>query len=298
MKPRKAVITAAAPSQRSLPLQRFVDRDGLEKSALQIVIEEVVSAGVEEIGLVVCPGDQDTYRAAAGDHASRLVFFAQDNPRGYGDAVLRAAGFTGREPFLHLVGDHLYVSREARRCAQQLMETAAAENCSVSAVQATRESMLPYYGTVGGRREPRKSRLYLVERIVEKPTPTEAEQTLIVPGLRAGYYLCLFGMHVLTPAVMDILADEVGKADKVGGADQVRGADDGRPVQLTPALHKLAERERYLALEVAGDRYNIGVRYGILTAQLALALAGGDREDILAQLVELLANRPHAPHRP
>ena len=75
----------------------------------------------------------------------------------------------------------------------------------MSAVQATRESLLPYYGTVGGRRVPGRQDLYEIEDVIEKPTPTEAEQRLIVPGLRAGHYLCFFGMHVLTPAVMEIL---------------------------------------------------------------------------------------------
>jgi UTP--glucose-1-phosphate uridylyltransferase len=53
----------------------------------------------------------------------------------------------------------------------------------------------------------------------------------------------------------------------------------------------LAAQERYLALEVQGFRYNIGVKYGLLLAQLALALDGADREDVLVQLVELLALR-------
>jgi UTP--glucose-1-phosphate uridylyltransferase len=63
------------------------------------------------------------------------------------------------------------------------------------------------------------------------------------------------------------------------------------PIQLSPALAKLAGRERYLALEVEGLRYNIGLKYGLLFAQLALALDGHDREEILAQMVELLAAR-------
>ena len=46
-----------------------------------------------------------------------------------------------------------------------------------------------------------------------------------------------------------------------------------------------------LALEVAGQRYNIGEKYGLLTAQMALALDGIDREKILAQIVDLLAQR-------
>jgi len=52
------------------------------------------------------------------------------------------------------------------------------EDCAVSAVQATRESMLPYYGTVGGRHVSEARGLYEVETVVEKPTPTRAEQLL------------------------------------------------------------------------------------------------------------------------
>lgn len=277
MKIRKAVITAAAPSQRALPLQRLADRDGSEKSALQILIEEVISAGVEEIAIVVCAGDEAAYRDAAQEHASRLAFTPQPEPRGYGHALACAGPFVGREPFLHLVGDHLYLSREKRRCAQQLVEIASAEACPVSAVQPTRESMLPYYGTVGGHRLPRSQYLYQVERVAEKPTPTEAEQTLNVPGLRAGHYLCLFGMHVLSPLVMDLLGEAIARSRPGGKID------------LSPALSELARRERYLALDVRGDRYNIGVKYGLLMAQIALALAGADREMVLAQLVEHLA---------
>ena len=77
-------------------------------------------------------------------------------------------------------------------------------------MQATRESLLPYFGAVGGRRLPGGQDLYRVETVIEKPTPTEAEQHLVVPGLRAGHYLCFFGMHVLTPAVMEILGRHAG----------------------------------------------------------------------------------------
>ena len=63
------------------------------------------------------------------------------------------------------------------------------------------------------------------------------------------------------------------------------------PVMLSPALAELARRERYLAMVVNGLRYNVGLKYGTLIAQLALTLNGADREEILAQLVELLAGR-------
>lgn len=274
----KAVITAAGADQRRLPLQRFVDLDGVEKNALQIVIEEVLAAGVEQICLVVRPGDDAVYAEAAEHYAGMLRFVEQPVPRGYGEALYRAAEFVGDEPFVHLVSDHLYISGEKRRCAQQLVEVARSAAAAVSAVQPTRESMLPYYGAVGGRRVAGRTDLYEIEDVLEKPTPTEAEQRLIVPGLRASHYLCFFGMHVLTATVMEIL-------------DQHVTAADGAPVLLSPALDELAQRERYLAMVVNGSRYNIGVKYGTLLAQLALTLNGTDREEVLAKLVELLAGR-------
>jgi UTP--glucose-1-phosphate uridylyltransferase len=278
MKLTKAVVTAAGRSQRALPVQTLVDRDGVEKKALEIILDEAVDAGAEEICLVVAPGDEPAYRAAAGAHAPRLAFVAQPEPLGYGHAILCARAFTAGQPFLHLVSDHLYISRGATRSAKQVAELARAEGCAVSAVQPTRESVLRFYGAVGGRRVALRPDLYEIQHVLEKPTPSEAEQVLSVPGVRAGFYLCFFGIHALTPAVMDIL-----------GAQAERNRD--RPLDLSGALAELARRERYLALEVAGQRYNIGLKYGLLTAQLALALDGVDRERILAQIVDLLAQR-------
>ncbi len=255
MEIKKAVITAAGKTQRTLPLQTLVDSDGVTKTALRILIEEILATGIEEIR-----------------------FVEQTTPLGYGHAVFCAQEFVGNRPFLLLVGDHLYVSGGKKRCAQQLIDIAAAENCSVSAVQATHESKLPYYGAIGGRLVAARKGLYEISQVLEKPTPTEAEQKLIVPGLRAGHYLCFFGMHVLTPAVMAMLAQEVSQASNRG-------------VHLTTALAHLAQRERYLACELQGHRYDVGVKYGFLTAQLALALDGQDRDEVLGGLVELLARR-------
>lgn len=278
MEIKKAIITAAGKSQRTLPLQTLVDRDGQTKTALRILVEEVLAAGIEEICVVICPGDQATYAAAAAGSGGRLRFIEQTSALGYGHAVLCAREFTGDQPFLLLVGDHLYVSGAQKRCAQQLVEIAASENAAVSAVQATHESKLPYYGTIGGHLAGTGKGLYEISRVLEKPTPTEAEQMLIVPGLRAGHYLCFFGMHVLTPAVMDLLKEELANSG-------------GRPIPLTAALTRLATRGRYLAAELSGRRYDIGVKYGLLTAQLALALDGRDRDEVMSTLLELLARR-------
>lgn len=274
MEIKKALITAAGKNQRTLPLQSLVDRDGTAKTALAIIIEEILRAGIERIGVVISPGDEHAYRIAAGRDAARLTFIVQKEPWGYAHAIHCAADFCGDDAFLLLVGDHLYLSATEKGCAQQLVEIASAENCSVSAVQSTHESKLPYYGAVGGQLVQAARRLYQVSAVLEKPTPTEAEQKLVVPGLRAGYYLCFFGMHVLTGTVQKTLTSLF----QSGGEVNFRGA-----------LSALAAQERYLACELEGRRYDFGVKYGLLNAQLALSLAGTDRDEVLTNMVELLA---------
>ena len=283
MRVQKAVITAAGPGQNGLPLQRLVDRDGVEKTALEMIVEEIDSSGIDSVAIVIRPGDRDAYAAAAGRYVDRITFVTQDQPRGYGDALLRARGFMANEPVLHQVGDHLYLSRIGKSCAQQLIDAAQAEQCAVSAVQPTREHMLPYFGTVGGNRLPRSEHLYEVRRVIEKPTPTLAEQELTISGFRSGTYLCFFGMHVLTPGAMDMLAELAQRHPQ-------------RSIALAEALNELAARERFLACEIAGSRYNIGMKYGLLTAQLAFSLSGVDRDKVLTELVELMAQQSLGSH--
>jgi UTP--glucose-1-phosphate uridylyltransferase len=278
-----------------------VDRDGLTKPTLQIIAEEAIESGIEEICVVSAPGDEAVYRAQLRSYAEnlrsshrgmdwaeeqarrlvdleqRLQFTVQADALGYGHAVWCARDFVGDAPFLLLLGDHLYISSEPRRCARQLIELATAENCAVSAVQATREHLIYQYGTLAGRRLPEHPEIYAIQEIIEKPNPTLAELRLHIPGLPAGHYLCFFGMHVLTPSVFEIL-DEIVR-------------DDLRElglIQLTTALNRLASNERYLALETRGSRFNLGAKFGVVEAQIALALAGTDRERILSLLLESL----------
>ncbi len=307
MRVTKAVITAAGRGARQYPafdtvqkaMLPVVDRDGLTKPVLQVIAEEALESGIEEICVVTAPGDEDYYRrhfqtyAATlrsayrgvewaeqqskrmGELIQRLRFAEQAEPKGYGHAVWCARDFVAGEPFLLLLGDHLYVSNENRRCARQLIDLAVAEQCAVSAVQATREHLIHQYGTISGRRLHDRSDVYAIEEILEKPNPTIAELRLQIPGLRAGHYLCFFGMHVLTPVVFDLLGTLVTEDRRELGS-----------IQLTTALCELARRERYLALETSGARYNLGVKFGGVEAQIALALAGADRQAMLTTLLE------------
>ncbi|QDV37233.1 UTP--glucose-1-phosphate uridylyltransferase [Tautonia plasticadhaerens] len=310
MQVSKAVITAAGRGARQYPasdtvqkaMLPLVDRDGLTKPLLQIIAEEAIDSGIEELCIVSAPGDESRYRQqfrGIADHLrssyrgvswaeeqarrvaeleSRLRFVEQREPEGYGHAVWCAREFVGHHPFLLLLGDHLYISREPRRCARQLIDLATAEGCAISAVQATREHLIHQYGTLTGRRLHDRPDAYQIDEIIEKPNPTLAELRLQTPGLRAGYYLCFFGMHLLTPSIFELLDEQLRRDDREAGQ-----------LPLTPALNALAAREKYLALEAVGSRHNLGVKFGYVEAQVALALGGKDRDRMLAMLIESVA---------
>ncbi len=310
MQIRKAVITAAGRGVRLYPaadtvqkgMLPFIDRDGLNKPAIQIIAEEALDSGIEEICVVCAPGDDERYldrfqllrenllaaykgvewareqENRLNDLLRRLQFRVQHKPLGYGHAIHCARDFVGNEPFLLLLGDHLYISDvPGKRCAQQLIDLAGKQDCAVAAVHATREHLVGRYGTLTGKRLPNLRGVYQIEKILEKPSLSQAELEVHTPGLRAGHYLCFFGMHVLTPTLFDILQERI-ESDSAS-ADY----------PLTPALQELATREKYLALEVEGSRYDIGARFGLLATQLALGLAGRDKDQVLTAVVELLA---------
>jgi UTP--glucose-1-phosphate uridylyltransferase len=308
MKIKKAVITAAARGERLYPVADtvqkamlpVVDVDGLHKPVIQIIAEEAFASGIEEICVICAPGDAPRYQEAfaslrdnllksykdvqwAREEAdkieqltSRMQFVEQQEPLGYGHAVHCARSFVGQEPFLLLLGDYLYVSNlPGKRCTAQLLELAGQEACSVSAVNPTSEHQISNYGTLTGRHVPNQAGVYQIERIIEKPSLSTAELELQTQGLRQGYYLCFFGMHVLQPEVFELL--------------EKRLASSNGNLQLTPVLQELAETEKYLALEVKGNRYDLSKKFGMLQAQLALGLAGEAKEETLTTLVGVMA---------
>lgn len=308
MRIKKAVITAAARGERLYPvadtIQKamlpIIDIDGLHKPVIQIIAEEAFASGIEELCVVCAPGDGQRYinafaslrdnllksykgvdwaREEAGkidQLLSRVRFAEQQEALGYGHAVYCAREFVNNEPFLLLLGDYLYISNVLqKRCAAQLLELAAQENCSVSAVNPTIEYQIGRYGTLTGKQLPGSAGVYQIEKIIEKPSLSVAELELQTPGLRVGYYLCFFGMHVFTPAVFEILEKYVAR--------------DGGNILLTPALQELAETDKYLALEVKGNRYDLSKKLGWLQAQIALGLAGQAHDETLTSMVDLLA---------
>jgi len=280
MKPRKAIIPMGRPLHRDLPLQHVTTSDGATRGVAALQIEELLEAGIAQVALVTSPANQRVYQELSASFGSALVRLEQTEPRGFGDAILRAEAWVGDEPFVVQVCDHVFITHAAASCTHQLLEVAAREECVVSAVQANSESQLPYFGVIGGSRVKASARLYHVETVIEKPTPTVAEERCMIPGLRQGSYLALFGTHALTHRVFAVLRE------------QQRSLGPQQRLGLTEALAVLAAREKYLALEVEGQRIDLESPFGLLRAQLALALYGPQREEVLRLVLEEVARSP------
>jgi UTP--glucose-1-phosphate uridylyltransferase len=308
---KKAVITAAARGERLYPVADtvqksmlpIVDTDGINKPIIQIIAEEAFLSGIEEICIICAPGDEERYMEAFQSLQStlqksfkhsewaqkqstniknlldRLSFKVQNEPLGYGHAVYQAKQFVNNEPFLLLLGDYLYVSDiPGMRCAQQLIELAVREDCSVSAANPTIEHLISRYGTLTGKTVLNYNGVYQIEKIIEKPSISEAELYLQTPGLRSGYYLCFFGMHIFKPNVFDLLSKAIDSPETC------------KNVMLTPVIQQLAESDKYLAMEMKGNRYDTSKKFGLLQAQIAFGLAGNTRDEVLTCIIDTMSN--------
>lgn len=310
-KVKKAVITAAGRGTRMYPATTTIqkemlpvmDTDGICKPSIQLIIEEALDSGIEEVCLVVNPHnraqieqhfkplsdpevrlfkgkDWALLQMARIQHiASRLTLVVQDTPEGYGHAVWCARNFVGGEPFLLMLGDHIYTTSAEKRCAQQILDVYEQYETSVSAVQQTPTELLHLFGTVTGDRIAENPATYDVHAIFEKPAPEYALAHLQQAGLLYGMYLCFFGMHILTPQIFERLQYAIDHDLREKGE-----------FQFTAAQESLrASGAKYLAFEAIGDRHDIGIPFGYAQTQAALALNSVYKEQMLAALVRTLA---------
>lgn len=277
---RKAIVPVAGFGTRMYPATRavkkeffpIVDASGRAKPIVQLIIEEAVDAGIEEICLITQPGDESVFRdyfdnalpAALDDKlhrrewarveterlrqlSARLVFVPQPSQEGFGHAVHCCRDWVGGEASLLMLGDHLYASSTADRCAAQLLAVARETDGSVVAVERSEESQLRLCGTVGATE--RDGPVYDVTEFVEKPDIEYARTHLAVPGDPTRPYFCVFGQYVLSPAVFDALDHVVRHDIRENGEIQFTGALD------------MARREDggALAYVTRGRRFDTGV---------------------------------------
>ncbi len=304
----KAVITAAGRGARQYPasdtvqkaMLPLVDRDGLTKPVLQIIAEEALESGIEEICVVAAPGDEAVYRnhfrnyAAnlrstyrgvdwAEEQARRLVeleqrlrFAVQPEPEGYGHAVWCARSFVGERAVPAAAGrPSLYFGGAAavrpavdrpghRRELRGLGRAGDARTFDPSVRHAHRPAAARASRRLRDRRDHREA----------EPDAGRAAAAGAGP---AGGPLPLLLRHARADAGRLRPARRAGPATT--SASWARSSSRPRSMRWPGS-------ERYLALETRGSRYNLGVKFGVVEAQIALALAGVDRERILALLLE------------
>ena len=314
-KVRKAVITAAGRGTRQYPASTavqkevfpLVDRDGLTKPVVQIIGEEAIESGIEQVCIITQPGEEREYREyfrrmseaesrdyrgkdwamlaseKLGAFGERLHFAEQHSAEGFGHAVYQAKRFVGDEPFLLLLGDHVYISDTKDRCASQLIRVYEQYMLdTVTGVQPTVERLLHLFGVIRGAPiEPGRG-IYKAELIVEKPSIEQAREMLATPGLPAGNYLAHFGMHVFSPQIFDSLEYLI--------ANDIREKGE---IQLTAAQEHLRRQsgQKYWCVVTQGQRYDTGIPYGLMETQLALALNGIHRTEMCEAIARILATQ-------
>jgi len=313
-KVRKAVITAAGRGTRQYPASTavqkemfpLVDRDGLTKPVIQIIGEEAIDSGIEEICIITQPGEEGQYRdyfkrlddqmvkAFRGKDwaileseklqafGERLYFAEQDSPEGFGHAVYQAKKFVGDEPFLLMLGDHIYVSDVKDRCARQLIKVFEQYMLdSVTGVQPTVAKLLHLFGVIKGNPIDPAKGIYKADLIIEKPSIEVAQTQLATAGLPAGNYLAHFGIHVFSPRIFESL-EYLFK-------NNLREKNE---FQLTAAQeHLRTQTDKYWAVITQGQRYDTGIPYGLMETQLALALNGVHRTEICEAIARILTTQ-------
>jgi len=283
MKVRKAIIPAAGLGSRLLPNTKSIPKEMLplvDKPVIQYIVEEAVSAGVEEILIITNRGKDaiEDYFDYAPDLEARLrsdgkikdadavhnvadmadiFFLRQKETKGLGHAIWRAKSFVGDEPFGILLGDDIMLSETP--VLKQLVQAAEANNCSAIAMrefpaeEVRKYSSLKLEENLGGG-------VYRISDMNEKPTDEERLSNFAI-----------MGRYVLTPAIFDIL----------GNTPPGRNNE----IQLTDGMRVLCHQEKMCAVDFEGKRYDTGNLKGYLESIIDFALKNEEAGDWLRQFI-------------
>lgn len=278
---RKAVIPAAGLGTRHFPASHAVKKelfpvvgpDGIARALLHYHLLELTAAGIEQICIIVQPGDEKPIRdylagpgeeylkrlekypallaeAASMARLAEVVQFAvQYEQQGYGHAVFQTRQFAGDEMVLLCLGDHLFRGKPISPYRELAEMAAISGGRSVSAVNRIGPGELRGFGTIAGKRHADNPRLIDVSLIIEKPDVAIARQKLRVDGLGEEEFLGWFGMHLLSPGIYEVLDEMI----------RYNLRDHGE-FQLTRAQEIQRQRQGYLALEMtSARRFDFGV---------------------------------------
>ena len=283
MKVRKAIIPAAGLGTRLLPNTKSIPKEMLplvDKPVIQYIVEEAVSAGIEEILIITNRGkspiedyfdyspdleerlirdgkqdEADTVRAVA-DMAD-VFFLRQKETKGLGHAIWRAKSFVGDEPFAILLGDDIMLSEKP--VLKQLVEAAEENSCSAIAVREVPDELIVKYSSVKLEKQ-LSERVFRIGDMNEKPTLEEKFSNYAI-----------LGRYVLTPAIFDILAHTApGRNNEI---------------QLTDGMKELCRIEPMCAVDFEGRRYDTGNLKGYLEAIIDFALKNQEAGDWLRDFI-------------
>jgi UTP-glucose-1-phosphate uridylyltransferase len=274
---RKAVIPAAGFGTRLFPATKatkkelfpIIDRDGIAKPAILVIVEEALEAGIEEVIIIVQKNDLEDFRFLFNEQISienynklppqsqeysrrllemgrHVTFVIQTAQEGFGHAVYCAREAVGDEPFLLMLGDHIYRSGSETTCAGQLLEAYQRHGQSLVGLRRTPEEQIGSFGTVTGVWLEGES-LLGISAFAEKPTPDYARTNLRVPGFPEGEYLTLFGQYIVKPKLFDFLKEHIENNVREHGE-----------FQLTSTLDRLRQEDGFMGLVMDGTRFDIG----------------------------------------
>lgn len=285
---RKCIIPAAGFWTRFLPATKAQPKEMLpivDKPVIQYLVEEAVEAGITDIMIVTGRGKQaiENHFDASFElektlvekgkikelelvekvaNLARIAYVRQPVPRGDGDALLRARAWIGDEPCLVLFGDDLI--RGEKWGAAQLLEAFEKKQSPVIALERVSDKRVSSYGIIESSDS--EGKMYRVAKFLEKPKPEETSSRLWV-----------IGKYIITPEVFDYLALDGWWTSKDG------------EIRLADAFARMVNNNKVVyGLEMEGDRYDTGDKFGFLKATIDYALA---REDLGPQLLELLRDR-------
>jgi UTP--glucose-1-phosphate uridylyltransferase len=286
---RKAVIPAAGLGTRFLPATKSQPKEMLavvDKPAIQYVVEEAQRVGIDDVLVVTSRG-----KSTMEDHFDRspelehhlertgkdellaeirevaalatLHYVRQQEPAGFGDAVAMASEHVGDQPFVVMVGDEIVPEPEEDEVELmgRMIEIHEATGGSVLAVQEVPKEDIPSYGIVDI--EELEGDHARIRGIVEKPAVADAPSSLASRG-----------RYLFTPGIFDAIErTEPGVGDEI---------------QLTDAIHLLAEKEPIVAYVHEGPILDVGKKVDYVKATIELALRRGDlRDELTAHLREL-----------
>jgi UTP--glucose-1-phosphate uridylyltransferase len=292
MKPiRKAIFPVAGLGTRFLPATKAMPKEMLpvvDRPLIQHVVDEAREAGIEHFifvtgrnkGVIEDHFDRqfelelmltEKNRRAELEVLARDLpgpgqtsFTRQQSPLGLGHAVWCARELVGNEPFALLLPDVLVQAR--RSCLAQMIDAygAAKETANIIAVEEAPLDHIHMYGVVGVGKE--RDKAFEITKMVEKPSRDQAPSNLIITG-----------RYILQPEIFDVLET------------QARGA--GGEIQLTDAMIRLAESQKFLGVKFEGRSFDCGSKIGFLTANVAYALARDDIAPAFRKEIEQLLGK-------